>query len=129
MTVIFNTEEQGIEYLLSVCSTMLIGFGVHLGFDGKERKFKANFGCSLQVASKIWILLDVLNEGPRGGQVKHMLWALMFLKVYATEEVLADKTGVHRDTYRKWVWLFVPRIASIEVVSNYCHCLLVFINC
>lgn len=50
-----------------------------------------------------------------------MLWALMFLKTYAKESVLSGMAGsVDEKTFRKWVWLFVCAIASLEsnVVST-----------
>ena len=39
----------------------------------------------------------------------------MFLKVYAKEGTLASLAGgVSEKTYRKWVWLFLPKIAKLE---------------
>ena len=50
-----------------------------------------------------------------------MLWGLMFLKIYASEGVLATLAGgVDEKTFRKWAWRFVDAIADLEddVVSQ-----------
>jgi hypothetical protein len=46
---------------------------------------------------------------------KHLLWALVFLKVYATsEEVHCAIVGwSHVQTFRKYSWYFVEKIYSI----------------
>jgi hypothetical protein len=40
----------------------------------------------------------------------------MFLKVYACERVFQALTGVDEKTFRKWAWLYVHAIGSLEVV-------------
>lgn len=52
---------------------------------------------------------------PKGYRFKHLLWALMFLKVYGTEHVLAGKIGVDEATYRNHVWTVVKAIASLKL--------------
>ena len=113
----FDTEEGGIQKILYESNRMFGGFAPHLCLATKERNFKAHFGASLSVAYTLWCWLDVYNDGPYGGMVHHMLWTLLFLKVYDTYDVLASSVGVHRDTYRKWVWLFLNRIAWLDIVS------------
>ena len=78
------------------------------------RRFKAHFRISPLVLSRAWDLMDVENDGPIGGQRKHLLWALLFLKTYMTESVLAKMVGVDEKTYRKWVWMMLWRLFSIE---------------
>ena len=54
-------------------------------------------------------------------EIAHLLWALMFLKMYAKEATTSRLAGgVDEKTYRKWVWLFVSAIADLEgdVVST-----------
>ena len=56
-----------------------------------------------------------------GGQPKHLLWALMLLKLYAAESVLRTLAGgVDEKTYRKWAWLYVYEISDLQykVVSD-----------
>lgn len=86
----------------------------HLCNATRDRRFREAFGISSRSASILWIYLNVENEGPTGGQRVHLLWTLLFLKTYGTQNDLAGRCGVHRDTFRAWRNLFLERIASIE---------------
>ncbi len=62
---------------------------------------------------------------------KHLLWTLYFLKVYPREgpgcaAVGGSRGAVDPKTMRKWVWLFLERIAELadEVVSSLLYCVL-----
>ena len=45
----------------------------------------------------------------------HFLWTMMFLKVYATEEVMRKLTGgADQKTICKWVHLFIGAISGPE---------------
>lgn len=58
---------------------------------------------------------------PKGVQPKHLLWGLLFLTTYDTEENLAQRVGnVDEKTFRKWSRLFVDAISYLEceVVSS-----------
>ena len=48
---------------------------------------------------------------------KHLLWALLFLKVYASEQVIRKFTGADEKTSRKWIWLFIGYIEELKIVS------------
>ena len=88
-----------------------------------HRRFRALFGASPNVFCVLWSLLCVAR--PPGSKPIHLLWVLMFLKVYATEHVHAALAGVGEKTYRKWQWIFVKLLASLQLVSN-CMCFLFF---
>ena len=50
-----------------------------------------------------------------GAKPVHLLWALMFMKLYCSESVLAALAGgVHEQTFRKWSWYFVEEIANLQ---------------
>ena len=87
----------------------------------EDRRFRELFGCGPLVALKVWsMLLEESNE-MTGADVVHMLWAMMFLKVYAKETTLSTMAGgVDEKTFRKWSWQFVSAISSLEttVVSR-----------
>lgn len=77
--------------------------------------FQSTFGLSPEHCSIIWNLLDLdelSDNDARCVRPDHLLWALMLLKVYATENVLAGIAGVHRQTFRKWSWLIIKAIAK-----------------
>ncbi|ETV67416.1 hypothetical protein H257_16391 [Aphanomyces astaci] len=80
------------------------------------RRFVALFGTTLYVTSVLWAKLE---PHPRGGQPRHLLWALMFLKVYGTEHVHATIAAVDEKTYRKWSWMYIKAFEDLtEVVFN-----------
>ena len=62
-----------------------------------------------------WDLLGTYGLLPEAGRVEHMLWALMYLKVYGRQKTMCTLAGgVNADTYMKWVMLFVTSIAYLE---------------
>ena len=86
-----------------------------------DKAFRALFGCSNQTAFALWNDLEKYGLLPQGGRMVHLLWALMFLKVYPSEETLKRLTGADSKTARKWINSFVAAISSLSVykVSTY----------
>jgi hypothetical protein len=82
----------------------------------KDARFKSLFGASSTIVAEIWHRIEatVAAEDPNAKR-KHLLWALVFLKVYATsEEVHCAIVGwPHLQTFRKYSWYFVEKIYSI----------------
>lgn len=76
------------------------------------RRFRANYGTSPGVCAILWNLIKPVL--PRWFKFPHLLWGLIFLKVYATESVIAPKLGVDEKTYRDYVWPVVKAIASVK---------------
>jgi len=89
-----------------------------------ERRFRSAFGCGPNVVAKAWHLLAHDHIPAGGDEPEHLLWALMFLKLYLNETTWAGMAGgVDEKTVRKWSWMFVDQLASLEpiVVSYYCY--------
>lgn len=81
-----------------------------------EKAFKALFAVSAIVVASIWRKLE-RNEGlPRRSLPEHLLWMLAFLKVYATETILASLFHTNVRTYRDWVWSMTKAVHYLEVV-------------
>jgi len=110
------------------CNLMEIARGMW-GRDNKEKRcentedrdFREFFGCGCFVASKAYEYLHSYDLFPEGGNPCTFLWALMFMKIYGKERNLCSLAGgVDKKTFRKWAWLFVDAIASLEseVVSK-----------
>ena len=80
-----------------------------------SREFKELFGVSPTVCIDIWNRSNMDNTL----EPKHLLWGLLFLKVYTTETPLCALAGVSRKTYRKWMWEAVFKMANVypHVVS------------
>ena len=53
-----------------------------------KRRFRSHFGTTPALCAYLWDRIDKLSL-PAGAKWYHLLWALLFLKLYATEEVLS----------------------------------------
>jgi hypothetical protein len=42
------------------------------------------------------------------------MWALLLLRTYNREEVLATMAGVDEKTFRKWAWKLVEKLAQLQ---------------
>ena len=90
----------------------------------RDRRFRQYFGTTPEICAEIWERLDpfkTIEKVFHGVQIKHLLWALMFMKLYSTESVHASLAGgVDEKTFRKWTWIFVEAISLLEfdVVSS-----------
>ena len=91
------------------CGRLIMG-GTSGRIDTARKDFRAFFGITPDVCVLLWHVCDFDDD--QYATVERVLWALMFLKVYATEPVLAALAKVTRKTYRKWVWYIVPKIAA-----------------
>jgi hypothetical protein len=83
----------------------------------KDARFRSLFGASSTIVAEIWHRIEgtVAAEDPNAKQ-KHLLWALVFLKVYATsEEVHCAIVGwPHVQTFRKYSWYFVEKFFDLQ---------------
>ena len=72
----------------------VIGWPQHREWEtrDKDRRFKALFGASSEVVATLWNMIDDHNP-VEGGQPKHLLWALVHLKVYGSEETHCSIVG------------------------------------
>lgn len=82
-----------------------------------NRKFRAVFGITPDIASYFWNLIKA--KVPKYGTEKHLLWALHFLKNYSTEHNNSIIFGCSEKTFRKWCWIFVKLIHGVGYVSFY----------
>lgn len=78
------------------------------------RKFKALFGVSPIICSKLWFDILKMDEC---FQPHHLLWGLFFLKCYATEDVCSIIAQSDNKTFRKWTWRIVHCLSKLNYVS------------
>ena len=73
------------------------------------------FGTSPKTCASLWKICNF----PSKSRPKHLMWALMFLKSYDTENKLSSLAGVSLKTFQKWIWLIIDEIAKVmhKVVS------------
>ena len=88
----------------------------------EDRDFREFFGCSLSIAGEVWDMLRTEALLPEDGMPRHLLCALMLMKIYGKEKTLCTLAGgIDKKTFRKWAWLFIIKMADLEssVVSNH----------
>ena len=73
-----------------------------------DRRFRELFGCSVTVVVILWTLIDPETTMEGTPCLHHLLFALIFLKVYCKESTLSTMAGVvDEKTFRNWAFLFV----------------------
>jgi len=87
----------------------------------EDRLFKEYFGVSVAVVLAVWKLLEEHDLVPKNGEIKHLLWTLVFLKVYPKQGPVCSIVGgtkgaVDPKTFRKWVWKFIFNIELLDEV-------------
>lgn len=85
--------------------------------DALDSTFRGFFGASIDVITDIWNRVQPFIDDEHAGSShpKHLLWCLVFLKIYSTEEVHCRIVGWPAPkTFRKWSWYFVGKIAQLK---------------
>ena len=67
------------------CSSEMLRRAPEACVTSAERRFRGLFGTSPAICATVWSMLGA--SLPRGAAPSHLLWALLFLKNYATEHV------------------------------------------
>ena len=80
-----------------------------------DRRFRATYGTTASICATLWHMVKSETTMPKGACPVHLLWCLMFLKIYATEAVLCKMAGgVDEKSFRKWSWMFVDELSYLE---------------
>jgi hypothetical protein len=82
-----------------------------------QRRFISLFGIAPELVAHVWTGVDV---GVEPTTPVHLLWALMFLKIYSNETVHATLAGADEKTFRKWSWFWVSKLANLQNVRTLC---------
>jgi hypothetical protein len=77
-------------------------------------RFASSYGTEPLIAAILWEMMMNSNIQYDKPFPKHLLWALMFLKSYDTEMNIASRLRVDEKTYRKWLWIILPWIATLK---------------
>ena len=81
------------------------------------RTFLDHFGTRPDIVSSIWARIKLKDSMPKNAMPHHLLWALLFLKVYATEQVLCGMVStpaVDECTFRTWAQFFIKEIVKLS---------------
>lgn len=81
-----------------------------------RRRLKSMFGVTPKVCSLIWnLILPILSIEC---SPCHLLWALMFLRCYNTEETNRAIVKTDEKTFRKYSCILINYISRMRVVSK-----------
>jgi hypothetical protein len=83
----------------------------------EDRNFRSQFGVNWHVCEHIWSLLDEFGKYKGRREPKHLLWALLFLKVYGNETTHASIVLTTRKTFRKWAWNVIEELSELSVLK------------
>ena len=95
-------------------ASQMFGTSTNISEATQERRYRAYFGTSPTTTSTVWYRLHKADLLPQNGLPKHLLWAQLFLKTYASEEVHAGIAGVNEKTFRTFSWLFIEATTRLE---------------
>lgn len=98
------------------CAETIMNKSTDLSTQSTVRRFKSLFGICPMSCAVLWESLS--SSSNFKGHPHHVLWGLMFLKIYGTEHVHASLAGCHEDTFRKWTWHFIEIVSSMNTVSS-----------
>ena len=88
----------------------------------QNRAFRESFGVHWIHCAIVWKLIapELCLQHGCFAKKEHLLWCLLFLKVYSKNQTDNRTAKTTQKTFRKWVWLIIEAIADCEseVVSN-----------
>lgn len=109
------------EAFVAEASLMLSRQGMKTVRKASERDFRSLFGVSPVVASLLFADIDKIVQFR--AQAKHLLWALLFLKVYSTEAIHCAIAGADPKTFRKLSYVYTRALSSLGKVCRQEKCL------
>ncbi|CAB9523220.1 unknown protein [Seminavis robusta] len=83
-----------------------------------HRTFRGCFGVCPELAAELWNMLDDADPMSDIRWVTYFLATLMFLRTYTVTAVLAMIFMKDEKTIRHWVWVFIEKIATLDLVSD-----------
>ena len=80
----------------------------------EDRRFCSHFGAGANVVLAAWVLLIENDLLPLDSIFDHLLWALLFMKLYPENEPdLCGKLGCSEKTARKNIWPMIDAISEL----------------
>ncbi|CAB9515868.1 unknown protein [Seminavis robusta] len=89
-----------------------------------NRTFRGCFGVAPHLAAELWNMLDDADPMSDIRWVTYFLATLMFLRTYTVTPVLAMIFMKDEKTIRHWVWVFIEKLATLDLVRQapFIHC-------
>ena len=73
-------------------------------------KFRSMYGCSPEICAILWNIVERQCSIYDNVHPKHLLWALLFLKLYLPIQVAVAFIGCDEKTYQRYVWVVIDGI-------------------
>ncbi|CAB9519620.1 unknown protein [Seminavis robusta] len=83
-----------------------------------NRTFRGCFGVAPHLAAELWNMLDDADPMSDIRWVTYFLATLMFLRTYTVTPVLAMIFMKDEKTIRHWVWVFIEKLATLDLVRQ-----------
>jgi hypothetical protein len=81
---------------------------------GAQGDFTSYFGTTVEMVAIVWTKLGQFSCLPEKANPKHLLWALLYLKNYSSEQVLKNLAGCKSEkTFRKWAETYVDALSKL----------------
>jgi hypothetical protein len=83
-----------------------------------DRNFRSNFVFAPKVIAHAWNELTRKRLLPANAKVKHLLWFLLWCKIYYTYDQAEGPCRCNRDTFEKWVMAMGKALQRLHTVSG-----------
>ena len=83
-----------------------------------DRNFRSNFVFAPKVIARAWNTLERKRLLPPKAKVKHLLWFLVWCKIYYTYDQAEGPCKCNRDTFEKWVMTMGKALQRLHTVSG-----------
>lgn len=80
-----------------------------------DTQFRSLYGVGAAHCEILWMHIST-QQPYHTLKPKYLLWGLMFLKVYSTEEVHGRLCNVTRTSFRTWSWESIIALANLKIV-------------
>ena len=112
-----NVSNDAIQAMEDAAYTTLRWPGTKRDWDSadKDARIRSLFGAPFIVIADLWERIEPKID-KAGAERKHLLWSLVFLKVYgSSEEVHCAIVGWPcKQTFREWSWYFVEKMYDLQ---------------
>jgi len=123
-TVDLNTFIEAGAAIMSRAPPNLLPSKAATSTESFEERWTSHFNAEVEVCLDLWNRLEYESfDGLKDfdtTEPRHLLWALLFLEVYAVDNVLAGMCECDEETFRKYVFMFIEKVSYYEhhVVST-----------
>ena len=79
-----------------------------------KETFRSHIGCSFEVCADAWSRMVARDSLPQDAKPKHLIWTLMYLKLYDTQRRSSVVLNSDSKTIRKWKCIILKALFDIK---------------